>query len=71
MQRKEITTKQAAELLGKSVLSIQWGIRTGAIPIGAYVLRPGKKRGKYVISPAKINQYAGVELINLNEYYRV
>ncbi|WP_302626779.1 hypothetical protein [uncultured Eubacterium sp.] len=60
---KKVTTKQAAEILGIPILSLQWGIRNGNIPIGTYLIRPGKKRGSYHIVPEKLNQYAGKKVV--------
>lgn len=46
-----MTTKDAAEALGMSELSVKMLMQQGRLDIGNYIKRPGKKIGRYHIDP--------------------
>lgn len=59
---ERVTVKRAAEILGMNPYSVQCGIRLGELPIGHAILKPGKQRHNYHISPYLLSQYTGLSI---------
>lgn len=67
---KKITNKEAAEILGTTTFSLTEDIRLktkGIGEIGEYIKRPGKTRGRVVITPCLLARYLNVTLKELED----
>lgn len=67
---RKITNKEAAELLGTTTFSLTEDIRLktkGIGEIGEYIKRPGKTRGRVVITPCLLARHLKVSLKELEE----
>ena len=57
---REIKVSEAAKILGCSALTIQCGVRCGALPIGSAWKNDGSTCWTYLISPQKLGEYIGL-----------
>lgn len=72
-QKREVTTKEAAEILGVGQLTIQEGMKCGALQIGAAFKQTDKTTWTYIISAGKLGDFLGVsrdEILNRVEQMR-
>lgn len=59
-QKREVTTKEAAEILGVGQLTIQEGMKCGALQIGAAFQQTDSTTWTYIISAGKLGDFLGV-----------
>ena len=62
---RNITTADAARLLGKSDLTVRVMMQKGLLDIGIAELMPGNKRWTYFVSPNKLAEYLGCSVPEL------
>ena len=60
MNGKNITVKQAAEIMGKSQWFVRAGLQYGILPFGTAIKTSTK--WNYYISPELFRQYTGVDV---------
>lgn len=56
-----VKVKDAARILGKSILFVRCGLISGKLPIGTAIQMTGKQYS-YHISPGKLAQYMGMTI---------
>lgn len=59
--KKNLTIKETAKLLGKSEMFVRIGIQRGILPFGTAILLPGRKKYSYHIPKASVYEYLGLE----------
>lgn len=60
MQKREVTTEEAAEILGVGRITIQEGMKCGALEIGAAFKQTGSTTWTFIISAGKLGDFLGV-----------
>lgn len=66
--KKNMTIKEVAKLLGKSEMFVRIGIQRKLLPFGIAIKLPDRERYTYHISPNSVFEYLGISpLQNNNE----
>lgn len=52
-----MSTKEAAQRLGMSELSLKMLMQQNRLPIGYYLVKPGATKGRYHIVPEQVEAY--------------
>ena len=65
MNKKNLTIKEVAKLLGKSEMFVRIGIQRNLLPFGVAIKLPGRERYSYHIPPNAVYAYMnGTDLQN-------
>lgn len=59
--KKNMTIKEVAKLLGKSEMFVRIGIQRQILPFGVAIKLPDKERYSYHIPPNAVYKYLGIE----------
>lgn len=65
--KKSMTIKEVAKLLGKSEMFVRIGIQRQLLPFGVAMKLPGRERYSYHIPPNAVYEYLKIKDLQIHE----